>query len=106
MKEQEMPDNATDLDFVFIDNDSKPFRVRKMDGEYWLCFLHPDKHWVARRKIESSPELWHMQNACIDWEHHKLYEFGISFQPDGKGWPSYDSPQFRSNKPAESTESL
>jgi hypothetical protein len=81
-----------DLDFVYLDSNGKPHRVRKIDGEYWICWLHPDKFWVTLRKVETSPELWHMQHDCVDWKHHELYEFGIPFH--ASGWPAADSPAF------------
>ena len=80
-----------DLDFVFIDSNGDPFRVRKFGGEYWIYYKHPDKRWVTLRKVESCPELWHLQNACIDWKFHEVYEFGILFSCDG--WPSHDAPR-------------
>lgn len=82
---------AIDLDFVFLDSNGDPFRVRKFGGEYWICRKHLAKKWVTLRKVESFPELWHLQNACIDWTFHELYEFGIPF--NGDGWPSHDAPR-------------
>jgi hypothetical protein len=80
-----------DLDFVFLDSNGDPFRVRKVSGEYWILYKHPDKRWVTLRKVESFPVLWHLQNACIDWKFHNVYEFGIPF--NGDGWPSHDAPR-------------
>lgn len=89
--------NVGNLDFVFLDHKSAPYRVRKVDGEYWVFWMHVDKQWVSLRKVESSPELWHMQNACLDWQHHELYEFGIPFSAEG--WPSFDSPKIKNLQP-------
>ena len=79
------------LDFVFISPVcGKPYRVRWMDEDYWICWMHPDKNWVTLRKVEGSPELWHMQNACVDFKHRSHYELGIQFEGI---WPSHDAPE-------------
>jgi hypothetical protein len=91
MMEKQKVDDCN-LDFVFTDSKGDPYRVRKMDGEYWICWMHPDKQWVSLRKVTGWPELWHMQNACINWVHHEQYALGIPFDPSGEGWPSHDSP--------------
>ena len=90
VKNQEIKviDGARPLDFVFVAKNSKPFRVREIENEYWICWLHPDKRWVTLRKVVNSIELWYLQNRCIDWKHSHLYEFGLSFKPEG--WPRQD----------------
>jgi len=90
---------TVDLDFVFLDSNGEPFRVRKFDGDYWICRKHPDKKWVTLRKVESFSELWHQQIACIEWKFHELYEFGIPF--NGDGWPSHDAPRSGSDNAKE-----
>ena len=77
------------LDFVFI-QDGSPYRLREHEeGVYWLHILHVSKQWVSTRKVKSSPELWAMQNACLPWSQHHLYEFGVPFMKEG--WPSADA---------------
>ena len=75
-----------ELDFVFITQDHRPYRVRQVDGAYWICYMHPDRHWVLLRKVKDSMEMWRMQAACIEWEHHHYYEFGLAFSKDK--WPT------------------
>ena len=77
---------SVDLDFVFIDSNGDPFRVRKFGGDYWVFYKHPDKRLVTLRKVESCTILWHLEEACIDWKFHKIYEFGMPFTEDG--WPN------------------
>lgn len=73
-----------DLDFVFIDQHSAPFRVRKISGEYWVLYLN-GKQWVTLRKVATSTELWRMEQAAIDKKLAYLYENGIPFLEGG--WP-------------------
>ncbi len=77
------------LDFVYLDSNGDPFRVRKFGGDYWIFYKHPDKKWVTLRKVESESILWHLELACVDWKFHEVYEFGLPFTP--AGWPTASS---------------
>jgi len=77
-----------DLDFVFIDINNNPCRVRKFGGDYWVFRKTSADKWVTLRKIESSHALWHCECECIPWRHAELYAFGIPFTREG--WPSRD----------------
>lgn len=73
------------LDFVFLDSNSEPCRVRLFGGQYWIFYRHPDRKWVTLRQVSSQSELWHMEQAAIGWECHKAYEYGVPFTE--QGWP-------------------
>lgn len=34
---------------VFLGNDGKPYGLTEIDGEWWICWLHPDDKWVTFR---------------------------------------------------------
>lgn len=76
------------LDFVVIWG-GEPFRITKLVGEYWMCYMHPDKRWVTLRKINSAFEMARLVEACIEWKHRELYEFGLPFSTIG--WPNRPS---------------
>lgn len=77
---------VSDLDFVFIDSNGDPFRLRKTGGHYWIHYKHTDKRWVTLRRVQTQSELWNLETACIDWKFHEVYEFGIQFKREG--WPA------------------
>jgi hypothetical protein len=77
------------IDFVFLDDEDKPHRVRKHGDELWLHrMLHGS--WVTTRKIRSSPELWLMIEKCIDWVNREYYQLGVPFDP--AKWPKQIDP--------------
>lgn len=78
-----------DLDFVFLDSNGDPIRVRKFGGDYWLHYRTAGMTWATLRKVESCSVLWYCEQACIPWEHADIYAYGIPFRRDGKGWPSH-----------------
>lgn len=48
-------------DFVFLDENNKPFLVKKWgsNNEMWLFYWHPDQHWVTLRSLsEHEPDLF------------------------------------------------
>ncbi len=77
-----------DVDFVFIDINNNPCRVRKFGDHYWVFRKTAANTWVTLRKIDSVTELWNYEAACIEWRFSSLYEFGIPFTREG--WPSRD----------------
>ena len=91
MSDEKSKIDIVPLDFIFLDERNNPYRLRMIGEEYWICYLHPDKRWVTLRTVKDSMELWRIQNACIDWKHHKLYEHGLPFDP--AGWTSHDAPR-------------
>ena len=60
------------LDFVFLDDNDRPYRVTMYGGEPWLFYWHADKHWVTLRTV-TQPEIWEWQARRLPPEHAALY---------------------------------
>jgi hypothetical protein len=43
--------SSSERGFVFVDDASVPYLVRRLGGEPWLCYWHADRHWVTLRKL-------------------------------------------------------
>lgn len=65
-------------DFVFLDDNHRPFRVRQFGEELWLHYWHPDKRWVTLRPLRTfeGPEL---KDRALPEDQAKLYEAGLPF---------------------------
>jgi hypothetical protein len=75
-----------ELDFVWINKSAgSAIRVKRLSGEYWALWLHPDKWWVTATKLRDASELQGMCRMAIDPKYMKLYEFGVEFSENG--WP-------------------
>lgn len=80
----EKPDQQKQFDFVFLDNDKKPFRAKSFRDDIWIHYLHADKKWVTIRRVQNQSEFWEIASRAIT-EHLKAnYEFGVPFQGE---WP-------------------
>ncbi len=71
---------ANDIfDFVFLDDKSRPFRVRTCGDSVMLYYWHPGKIWVSLRILTEQSEVWHMQSIALPNEKAQLYEAGVPF---------------------------
>jgi hypothetical protein len=72
---------VTQLDekgFVFLDGRHRPFLCRMIEGQAWLCFWHPDNHWVTLRQVTqqdvwSFPKNLNEQEQAVYFELHEKY---------------------------------
>lgn len=78
------------LDFIVLTSNGTPNRIRQIDDKCWICVIDSGE-WIHLKEITHAPEVWHLQNECIDWKYHELYEFGIPFDPEL--WTSHDAPR-------------
>ena len=63
-----------DVDFVFLDDDSRPYRVMDwFDHGTWLFYWHPDNKWVSLRKLKFS-EVMLLSLRALPEEQAKLYQ--------------------------------
>ena len=65
-------------DFVFMDHAFRVYRVRKCDGDPWLCYWSKSKSWVTLRKLEASEAAEFFKEAMVE-SLAKLYEAGVPF---------------------------
>jgi hypothetical protein len=61
-----------ETDFVFLDSDKVPFRIKTWGGEEWLFRWGPDQNWVSMRKV-SDAEIRFYRRSKISKERSKLY---------------------------------
>ena len=59
-------------EFVFLDQDYKPFYVRDWGGEPWLFYWHPHGKWVSLRRADSV-ECNIMSNFALSEEEANHY---------------------------------
>lgn len=45
--------------FVFLDDDSRPYRCCMYCGTPWLFYWHPDKVWVTLKPVTQT-DIWSM----------------------------------------------
>jgi hypothetical protein len=62
-----------EIDFVFIDDAKRPYRVMMYCGTPWLFYWHPDNKWVTLREVTQS-EIWDFGQNKLDPEQASLYE--------------------------------
>ena len=60
------------LDFVFLDDASRPYRITMYGGEPWLFYWHADGHWVTLRRV-TQPEIWELKARRLPDEQAALY---------------------------------
>ena len=61
-----------ETDFVFIDSDKVPFRIKTWGNDLWLFKWGPDKNWVSVRKVNET-EIQFYKRLKISKERAKLY---------------------------------
>jgi hypothetical protein len=71
-KEKPMRENE-EIDFVFIDDAKRPYRVMMYCGTPWLFYWHPANKWVTLREVTQS-EIWDFGQNKLDPEQASLYE--------------------------------
>ena len=60
--------------FVFIDDNSRPYKAMRWGGEWWLFYWHEgQKSWVSLRKA-SGDELRILRDRALKPERAKLYD--------------------------------
>lgn len=65
-------DSSSLLDFVFLDDANRPYRVKLYGGEPWLFYWHPDGKWVTLRQVTQS-EIWQWHARRLPDEQAELY---------------------------------
>ena len=70
-----------EIDFVFIDQQSRPFRVKTLGADYssWLFYWHPDQKWVSVRKL-SREEIDFYERYKLPQEQAALYDLAANQQ--------------------------
>lgn len=46
--------DQNDRGCVFVDDGGRVYGVRQLGRSLWLCYWHPDKHWVTLRELHPS----------------------------------------------------
>jgi hypothetical protein len=64
-KEKPMRENE-EIDFVFIDDAKRPYRVMMYCGTPWLFYWHPANKWVTLREVTQSET-----SARTSWTQNK-----------------------------------
>ena len=67
-----MINEKDEVDFVFIDDASRPYRVMDWNDETWLFYWHPDGKWVSLRKATFA-EVILLSTKAIPAEQAQFY---------------------------------
>ncbi|MHC4561098.1 MAG: hypothetical protein ACYS80_27790 [Planctomycetota bacterium] len=59
-------------DFVFLDDDSRPYQVKEWGGDPWLFYWHADKKWVSLRMLRPY-EIMPLESRKLPPEMAALY---------------------------------
>lgn len=59
--------------FVFIDDNSRPYKALRWGGKWWLFYWHAAKKWVSLRPV-TGDELRLMRQRALPPEQAKLYD--------------------------------
>lgn len=46
-------------DIVFLNDGNRPYLIADWSDDRWLCYWHPDSHWVTLRMISKEYEKQH-----------------------------------------------
>jgi hypothetical protein len=61
------------VDFVFIDDGCRPYRIKTWGERPWLFYWHVDHHWVSLRPLRPF-EVASMLERALPPEHAKIYK--------------------------------
>jgi hypothetical protein len=60
------------IDYVFLDEIGRPFRITNWGEDVWIFYWHPDQKWVSLRKA-TQQDIWDTQRRSLPPEEAKLY---------------------------------
>lgn len=67
-------------DFVFLDDASRPYRVRKTNEGLWMYFWNEgSKSWVTLRIVDPVEAMKLYMRRSLNREQTLLYEAGVPF---------------------------
>lgn len=61
-----------EVDFVFLDDAQRPYRVMDWEDKTWIFYWHPDGKWVSLRKA-TFPEVICLAEKALPQEQAQLY---------------------------------
>lgn len=61
------------VDFVFLDSDSVPYRVKKWGDKPWLFYWRENRGWVSLREA-SEADILRFQVCALPQEKADLYK--------------------------------
>lgn len=63
-----------DAPFVFLDLDrTRPFRVSRWGGQWWIFYWHVSKRWVSLRRL-TAEEVAICRRCAMPPDHAMLYD--------------------------------